>query len=114
MESIVFTITDKENGLAALNYICEAIKGREDADHKLFFSRRLMGMYIVFNGKADDADREVIFCPSGRLDQLKGKNVIDTRNCMWFVGESDIKRARLQGTIDWLLKKDSILENENS
>ena len=114
METIVFTITKKEDGLAALTYICEAIKSREDANHQLFFSNRLMGSYIIFNGTADVADREVIFCPAGRLDTLSNKNLVDVRPCMWFVGESDTKKARLQGTIDWLLKKGGILKAADS
>ena len=109
METIIFTITNKEDGLSALTYMCNAIKEREDANHQLFFSRRLMGMYSVINGNNESADREVIFCPVNVLDKIVNKNIIDTRNCMWFVGDSDTKTARLQGTIDWLLKKGGVL-----
>ena len=111
METIVFLITNKEDGLAAITYFCNAIKDREDANHQLYFSRRLMGMYAVFNSQdPDKMTKEIIFCPSYKVEDLKGKNIIDTRNCMWFVGESDISKARLQGTIDWMLDKGGILK----
>ncbi len=114
METIIFTITKKEDGLSALTYMCNAIKEREDANHKLFFSRRLMGMYGIFNAKDESADREVIFVPIGMLDQILNKNIVDTRNCMWFAGDSPTKQARLQGTIDWLLKKGGVLRSGDS
>lgn len=110
MESIVFTVSNKEDGLASINYICEAIKGREDANHKLFFSRRLMGMYTIFNAE----DREIIFCPIGIVDKLEGKNIVDLKPCMWYVGESDLKKGRLNAIIDWVLNKGGVLLNPDS
>lgn len=111
METIIFTVTDKLNGLLAINYICDRIKGREDANNHLKLSHRLMGMYRIFN---DTDDREIIFCPVGIIDKLEGKNVIDTRPCMWFVGASETKEARVQSIIDWLLNKGGILSNPDS
>ena len=114
VDSMIFTITNREDGLAALTYICEAIKAREDANHALYFSRRLMGMYCIFNSNnADETTREIIFCPVGSMYKIVKKNIVDCRNCMWFVGDTDIKKARLQGVIDWILDKGGVLKEDS-
>lgn len=111
METIVFLIDNKEKGLAAITYFCNAVKDREDANHQLSFSQRFMGMYAIFNSlNPDEINREIIFCPVNRVDQLKGKNIVDTKNCMWFVGESETKSKRINGLIDWLLNKGGLLK----
>lgn len=107
METIIFLISNKEDGLASLNFLCDGIKSREDANHKLFFSRRLMGTYIVTNRET----RQIIFCPLGRIEDIKsGLNIVDTYNCMWFVGDTEKSQSKLMALIDWLLGNVDTLE----
>lgn len=115
METIIFTITKKEDGLAALTLFTNAVKNCEEANHKFGFSQRMMGTYAVFNSlNVDEATKEIIFCPINRIELIgKGKNILDTRNCMWFVGDSDTKKLRLSSIISWMLDKGGILY-ENS
>ena len=110
METIIFTITKKEDGLAAITSFTNAVKNCEAANHKFGFSQRMMGTYVIFNAmNVDEATKEIIFCPINRIELIgKGKNIVDTRNCMWFVGDSDLKMARLSGTISWMLDKGGI------
>ncbi len=111
METLIFLITNKEDGLASITYFCNEVKDREDANHQLGFTRRLMGTYTIFNSlNVDKATKEIIFCPSGRIGDIKkGKNIIDVKNCMWFVGEYDSAKNRIKSIIDWMLNMGDIL-----
>lgn len=111
METVIFTISKKEDGLAAITAFTNAVKNCEAANHKFGFSQRMMGTYAIFNAmNVDDATKEIIFCPINRIELIgKGKNILDTRNCMWFVGDSHTKQIRLSSLINWMLGDGALL-----
>lgn len=115
METIIFTITKKEDGLAAITSFTNAVKNCETANHKFGFSQRMMGTYAIFNAmNVDEATKEIIFCPINRIELIgKGKNIVDTRNCMWFVGDSNTKQIRLGSLINWMLGDGALLPSNS-
>ena len=121
MDSIIFYITDREEGTKAVQYLCEDIKARQDAEHKLYFKFLLSGAYMVSMGCEDTdgnkhfiGEHEIIFMPVGRqsdIERLKDtKNVIWYKNCMIMAGDSDKTKELRQVLIDWLLEIKSSID----
>lgn len=117
MQTVVLLITNKEEGFKSVMTMSEAIKAREDANHKLFFTQRLFGTYMICKGEkgADGkahytGDREIIFCPAGREEQIgSGKDIVEAKNCMCICGDGEKAQSRLQGYISWLLEEGGML-----
>lgn len=117
METIIFYITDKEDGLKAIKALTDDIKANEDANHKLYFRFLMADTYQVSMGCTDDegqkhliGEHEVLFMPSSRLGKLDisfndNKNIIFQKNCMLIVGDGDKPKAYRELLIDWLLEK---------
>ena len=117
METIIFYITDKEDGLKAIKALTDDIKTNEDANHKLYFRFLMADTYQVSMGCTDDdgkkhliGEHELLFMPSTRLGKLdtsfdQNKNIIFQKNCMLIVGDGDKPKAYRELLIDWLLEK---------
>lgn len=114
IKTIIFHASDKESLLKSVTLLCDAIKTRTDADHKLFFSVLGQDFYVVNRADLGDDGKphfvghhEIIFMlkddrTAQRLIELK--RVLYYRNCMCFVGDSEEKQARTQELINWLLE----------
>ena len=88
MQTIIFYITDKEDGLKAIKALTDDIKADKDADHKLYFHFLMADTYHVSMGCEDDegkkhliGEHELIFIPSTRLGKFdtsfdENKNII--------------------------------------
>lgn len=114
VKTILFYVTDQENGIKAIKYLVDDIKANPEANHKLFFKFLMKGAYYISMGTTDDegkryliGDHEVIFMPQTRLGFLDGqnKNVIFQKNCMILAGDDDKTREFRGLIIDWLLEK---------
>ena len=115
MKSIIFYITDKSDGVKAVQDLCDSIKAREDAGHKLYFKFLMAGAYVITMG-TEDADgnkffvgeHEIIFIPvhrQGDIERLKEtKEVVWYKNCMIMAGDNEKARALRDLLIDWLLE----------
>ena len=117
MDTIIFYITDKEDGLKAIKALTDDIKADKDAEHKLYFRFLMANSYHVTMGCEDDegkkhliGEHELIFIPSTRLGNLdvsfnENKNIIFQKNCMLIVGDGEKPQAYRKLLIDWLLEK---------
>ena len=117
METILFYITDKEEGLKAIKFLTDDIKANDDANHKLFFKFLMADSYYISMGTTDDegqkhfiGEHEVIFMPQTRLGKLdttfnENKKIIFMKNCMIIAGDGKKAKAMRELIIDWLLEK---------
>lgn len=117
MDTIIFYITDKEDGLKAIQYLTDDIKADKDADHQLYFRFLMADTYQVSMGCVDDegvkhmiGEHELLFMPSTRLGRLdvsfdQNKHVIFQKNCMLIAGDGEKPQAYRRLLIDWLLEK---------
>lgn len=117
METIIFYITDKEDGLKAIKSLTDDIKADNDADHKLYFRFLMADTYCVSMGCEEEdgtkhliGEHEIIFMPSTRLGRLdssfdQNKKIIFQKNCMLIVGDGEKPQAYRKLIIDWLLEK---------
>lgn len=117
VETILFYITDKEDGLKAIKALTDDIKSNDDANHKLYFRFLMADTYQVSMGMKDEEGKphligihEILFMPETRLGRLDtsfnhNKKIIFQKNCMFIVGEGDKAKATRQLLIDWLLEK---------
>lgn len=117
METILFYITDKEDGLKAIKFLTDDIKANEDANHKLYFRFLMADTYQVSMGCTDDdgnkhfiGNHEILFMPSSRLGKVdvsfdQNKKIIFQKNCMLIVGDGEKAKAYRALLIDWLLEK---------
>ena len=117
LETILFYITDKEDGLKAVKYLTDDIKADEDANHKLYFRFLMADTYQVSIGCTDDdgqkhliGNHEVLFVPESRLGKLdtsfnQNKNIIFMKNCMFIAGDGEKASSTRKLLIDWLLEK---------
>ncbi len=110
METKIFIAQTREAALACVQHLCEDVKTREDANHKLFFVRRMFNFFQI----TDRETRSVliiganVFENESNAQHLKGLNVVDeVKNCMSLVGESEDKAKKRQDIIDWLLNKEN-------
>ena len=97
MDTIVYYAQTREEALKSVTVLCNYIKAREDANHQLFFSQRLMGEYMIGRGAEIDgkkqfvSNRELIIFPAYRTEDFERlkrvKNVVGLNNCMCIVGE---------------------------
>lgn len=106
METKIFIAHDKEAALACVQQLCEDVKAREDANHKLYFARRMFCFFQI----TDKETRSVliiganVFESESNAQHLRGLHVVDeVKNCMSLVGESKEKIAKRKELIDWLL-----------
>lgn len=109
METKIFIAQTKESALACVQHLCEDVKSREDANHKLFFARRMFNFFQITNRET----RSVliiganVFESESNAQHLKGLHVVDeVKNCMSLVGESEDKAKKRKEIIDWLLDKE--------
>lgn len=113
MKTIIFTGSNPENHYKAIGFLCEAIKDRKDADHKIFVRSVMPHVHLMSMGcEATDGEKhfigehEIIFIPSTmdeEIERLKRtKEVVMCKNGMSFVGEDVTKVNQI---IDWLLEK---------
>jgi len=119
VKTILFYVTDQNDGLKAIKYLIDDIKADPEADHKLFFKFLMQGAYYISMGTVDNegkrhmiGDHEVIFMPATRLGSLENKNIIFQKNCMFIAGDSEKTVEFRKLLIDWLLEKKEELENE--
>ena len=117
MDTILFYITDKEDGLKAIKALTDDIKNDNDANHKLYFRFLMADTYQVSMGCEDEegkkhliGEHELLFIPSTRLGKFdasfdENKNIIFQKNCMLIVGDGDKPKSYRKLLIDWLLEK---------
>ena len=117
VQTIIFYVTDKEDGLKAVKYLTDDIKANEEANHKLYFRFLMNDMYQVTMGCTDDdgqkhliGNHEVLFIPSSKLGKWdvsfsENKKIIFQKNCMIMAGEGEKTKAMRALLIDWLLEK---------
>ena len=114
METILLIANDRIVAGEAITVICNDIKAREDANHKLYFRRIMMGAYTISSGHTEedgtrilDGNRELVIFPVYREEQLEklktGKNLIEMHNATWILGEGPKKVDIRTKLIDWLL-----------
>lgn len=117
METIIFYVTDKKNGVKAVQDLVDDIKANKDAEHKLFFKFLMADTYHISMGTTDDkgnrhliGEHEVIFIPQTRLGKLdatfnENKKILYMKNCMTICGDGKKPKAMRALLIDWLLEK---------
>ena len=113
MDSIILYATTKEDAHKAISYMCEDIKSKEEANHKLYFRRIMFGGFHICKGEEIDGEKhfignhEFIIVPLNSSISNKriteNKNVVYFNNCMFITGDSKIKISRRGKIIDWLL-----------
>lgn len=123
METILLLATKPIDAHQSLSYICEDIKGREDANHQLFFRRVMFGAFTISKGRVSETDlgggltkkdceltgeHELIIFPAAYEEQLEklktsGKHLVLVKNCMSIAGPSEKKQVFRKAIIDWLL-----------
>lgn len=114
LKTIIFFGRTPEELYKSIAYICECIKERKDAAHKLYISPLMNHIYLLSMGCVDTdgvkhiiGNHEIIFMPDKQeeMDRLKqNKKVIFSKNCMCFVGDSEKKLQKTQDIIDWVLE----------
>ena len=113
VKTIIFFGDSPEALYKSLALLCNCIKERTDADHKLFVAPMSSHIYVVTKGEDEDGKKnlngnhELIFMPNDdKLLQrlIQTKSVLYYRNCMSFVGDSEKKQQKVQELIDWLLE----------
>lgn len=132
MDMILLLASTPEDAYKSISYICEDVKNRSDADHKLYFSRIMFGAFHISKGevvetelapgmvKKDSAligNHELIIFPSANEDHIKklkeNKTTIFTKNCMSVAGPSEKKVEFRKAIIDWLLDDSVIWDYAN-
>lgn len=113
MQTALFYAEKREDALACAKALCDDIKANEEANHQLYFSNRLMGVYLICKGEEVDGvkrltgNQEVIIFPAQRktdLERLKRtKHVVSCKNAMTLVGETEKSKEKRAWLIDWLL-----------
>ena len=113
VKTIIFFGDNPEALYKSLALLCNCIKERTDAAHKLFVAPMASHIYVVSKGEINDdkktlnGNHEIIFMPNDdKLSQrlIQTKKVLYYRNCMGFVGDSEKKQKKVQEIIDWLLE----------
>lgn len=103
METVLLIANKKDQALFCVGALCEDIKNNEEANHKLKFASRMFSSYLITN----ETDREIEIFPAAREEDLerlqRNKNIVLLKNCMWCVGDSDLKKSRRDILITWLL-----------
>lgn len=112
MKTILLLANKKEDALGCAQMLCEDIKANEIYDHKLYFSRMMMGAFKIGLGEIVDgkptfrSDRELVLFPAARVEDLErlktNKTIIFCKNCMSVTGDSRIKAKRRKAILDWI------------
>ena len=133
METILLLATKPIDAHQSLSYICEDIKGREDANHQLFFRRVMFGAFTISKGRVSETDlgggltkkdceltgeHELIIFPAAYEEQLEklktsGKRLVLVKNCMSIAGPSEKKQVFRKAIIDWLLDDEARWDYSN-
>lgn len=113
MQTAIYYAERREDALACAEALCNDIKADTNADHQLYFSRRLMGAYIICKGEEVDGKKkltgtkEVIIFPAQRTDDFerlqRTKHVVACKNCMSLVGVGEKSKEKRAEIISWLL-----------
>lgn len=113
LKTIIFYGDGPEALYKSIALLCNCIKERTDADHKLFISPMAQHIYVMARGEVEDnkknftGNHEIIFMPNdNKIAQrlIQTKKILYYRNCMSFVGDSEKKQKKIQDLIDWLLE----------
>lgn len=127
MRTVLLFANRREDALKSVEAICNDVKAREDANHKLAFARRLMGSFLIAPYETDAegnkhlaGDRELLLFPALKVEEFEKlksvKNVESIHNAKWVIGDGPWKVKRRQDLIDWLLGKrdhiDGPVEND--
>ena len=120
MKTVVLFANTRKDAIKGVGYLCTDIKGREDANHQLFFSARLMGAYLITKGeKINDrvqitGDRELLIFPAANTDDLKrlekSKNIVSIHNINYIIGYGEKKIKARNKVIDWLLSLNECID----
>lgn len=113
MKTILLLANRKEDALGCAQMLCEDIKANQIYDHKLYFSRMMMGAFKIGLGEPGDdgkltfkSDKEIVLFPAARIEDLErlktNKTIIFCKNCMSVTGDSRIKKKRRQAMLDWV------------
>ena len=117
VKTILLYITDKEDGLKAIQYLVDDIKANDEAHHKLYFKFLFNDAYYISMGTTDKdgkryliGDHELIFMPQTRLGSItdsfnQNKDIIFQKNCMVIAGDNEKAKAFRELIINWLLEK---------
>ena len=120
MKTVVLFANTRKDAIKGVGYLCTDIKGREDANHQLFFSARLMGAYLINRGQVIDGqpqvtgDRELLIFPAANTDDLKklekSKNIVSIHNINYIIGDGEKKIKARTKVIDWLLSLNECID----
>ena len=113
MKTIIFFSTERDKHLKSIGVFAEAARADERCAHKIFMRPLMMNVFQFIRGVRTDNDadiigcHEIIFCPDGptreRLSRIK--NIVHEKDCMFIVGDSDVKKKRVNELIEWLLEE---------
>ena len=113
METVILFAANREDALKSVSSLCNDIKSRDDANHRLYFNARLMGMFVIAPGEVIDdkkeftGNRELIIFPAMRDDDFErlkaSKNLVSIHNANWVIGDGPRKVNARKKMIDWLL-----------
>lgn len=117
VETVLYFANRRQDALEGISKLCIDIQLNEEAAHKLFFSIRPMGAYLISKGELGEngkphivGNREFLVFPTSNEDafnKLKRlKNIVSMHNIKWICGDGPQKVKRRQLLIDWLLGKE--------
>ena len=117
VETVLYFANDRKSALEGVSRLQIDIQNNEETAHKLYFSIRPMGAFLISKGEVGEdgkphivGNREFLIFPASNEDAFKKlkrlKNIVSMHNVKWICGDGPQKRKRRELLIDWLLGKD--------
>ena len=117
VETVLYFANDRKSALEGVSRLQIDIQNNEETAHKLYFSIRPMGAYLISKGEIGEdgkphvvGNREFLIFPASNEDAFKKlkrlKNIVSMHNVKWICGSGPQKIKRRELLIDWLLGKE--------
>lgn len=117
VETVLYFTNDRKAALEGVSRLQIDIQNNEETAHKLYFSIRPMGAFLISKGEMGEdgkphivGNREFLVFPVNNEDAFKKlkrlKNIVSMHNVKWICGDGPQKRKRRELLIDWLLGKE--------
>lgn len=117
VETVLYFANDRKSALEGVSRLQIDIQNNEETAHKLYFSIRPMGAFLISKGEVGEdgkphvvGNREFLIFPASNEDAFKKlkrlKNIVSMHNVKWICGDGPQKIKRRELLIDWLLGKE--------